>query len=73
VGRQTLRTGVKILTDIAYNRTAELSTKDIVSKHLTESVQNLLCNLRGGGRKRAGGASSKKAERARLIKRDIFS
>ena len=53
VGRETLRTAGKILTDIAENKTPELSPKDIFSKHVTQSVQNLIGNLRGGGRKRA--------------------
>ena len=70
VGRETLRTGGNILTDIVENRSPELSPKDIVSKHVTESVQNLIGNLRGGGRKRAGGVS-RKVKRARVIKRDI--
>ena len=73
MGREALRTGGKILTDIAENRSPELRPKDIVSKHVTESVLNLIGNLRGGGRKRAGGVSRKKAKRARVIKRDIFS
>jgi len=77
VGRETLRTGGKILTDIAENRSPELSPKDIVFKHVTESLQNLIGNLRGGGRKRARGVSSdikrKKAKRTRVIKRDISS
>jgi hypothetical protein len=72
-----LRTGVKILIDIAENKSHELIPKDIVSKDLTESVQNLIGNLRGGGRKRARGVSSvmkrKRAKRTRVIKRDIFS
>ena len=68
MGRETLRTGAKILRVIAENKSPELSHKDIVSKHVTESVQNLIGNLRGGGRKRAGGVSRKKAKRARVIK-----
>ena len=76
VGHETLRTGGKILTDIAENRSPELCPKDIVSKHVTESVQNLIRNLRGGGRKRARGVTSvtkkrKNAKRAGVIKRDI--
>jgi hypothetical protein len=66
----TLRTGGKILTDIAENRSPELSPKVIVSKHVTESVQNLKIYLRG---KRTRRVSRKKAKRARVIKRDIFS
>ena len=71
VGRETLRTGGKIVTDFAENKSPKLSSKDIVSKHVTESVQNLTGNRRGGGRKRARGVSSK-AKRARVIKRDIM-
>jgi len=71
VGREILRTGGKILTDIADNKSPELIPKDIVSKHVTESVQNLIGNLRGGGRKRARVVSRKKAKRARVIKKDI--
>jgi len=76
VGRETLRTGGKILTDIGENKSTEVSPKDIVSKHVTESVQNLLGNLRGGGRKRARGVTCvtkkrKKAKRACVMKRDI--
>jgi hypothetical protein len=71
-----LRTGGKILTDIAENKSPEVSPKDIMSKHVTESVENLICNLRAGGHKRARGVASvtkirKKAKWARVIKRDI--
>ena len=53
----------------------ELSPKDIVSKHVTESVQNIIVNLRGGGRKRAKGISSvtkkrKNDKRVCVIKRE---
>jgi hypothetical protein len=73
VVRETLRTRGKNLTNIAENRSPELCNWDIVSKHVTESVQNLIGNLRGGGGKRARGDSREKAKRARVIKRDIFS
>ena len=77
MGRETLRTAVKILTDITENSSSELSPMDIVSKHVTYSVQNLIVILRCGGRKRARGVSSdikrKKAKRTRVIKRDISS
>ena len=43
--------------DIAENKSSEVSPKDIVSKHLTESVQNLVDNLRGGGCKRTRGVA----------------
>ena len=38
VGRETLRTGRKTLTDFAENNSPELSAKDIVFKFVTESV-----------------------------------
>jgi hypothetical protein len=71
--RETLRTGGNILADIAENRTPELSLKYIVSKHVTESVQHLIGNLRGGGRKRTRGVSREMAKPARVIKRYMFS
>ena len=76
--RETLSTGGKILTDIAVNKSPEVSPKVIVSKHVTETVQNLIGNLRGGVRKRDRRVTSvtlkrKKAKRARVVKRDIFS
>jgi len=76
VVRETLRTGGKILTDIAVNKSHDVSPKDIVSKHVTQSVQNPIGNMRGGVSKRARGVTSvtkrrKNAKRARVIKRDI--
>ena len=72
-----LRTGGKILTDIATRKsTADVIAGDIVSKHVTESAQNLISKLRGRARKRARGAEgimkkkfpkSKKIKRARNI------
>jgi len=77
VGRQTLRTGGKILTDIAARD--DVSDGDIVSKHVTDSAQNLISKLRGRGRKRAygeavGGKKPKKIKRAprRIIKGTSF-
>ena len=77
MGRETLRTAGKILTDITENKSPELRPKDIVSKHVTESVQDLIGNVRGGGLKCARGVTSvmkkrKKAKRARVIKWCIF-
>jgi len=47
VGRETLRTGAKILTDIAERKPTDAMTAgDIVSKHVTESAQNLIRGLR---------------------------
>ena len=68
VGRETLRTGGKILTDIAERSPTDTTTTagDIVSKHVTESAQKLISKLRGRGRNRAHGeavAGGKKKRR----------
>ena len=75
-GSRDIAYGRQDPSDISENKSPELSPKDIVSKHMTESGQNLIGNLRGGGRKRARGVLSvmnkrKKAQRACVIKRDI--
>ena len=64
----------KILTDMAENKSPEVSPNDIVSKSVTGSVQNLIGDLRGGGRKRNKGIAKvpsvkkrKKSKRARII------
>ena len=84
--RETLRTGGKILTDIAARKsTVVVSAGKIASKHVTDSAQNLFSKLRDRGRKRAreavagtkrdpGGPKPQKMKRARkIIKRDTFS
>jgi len=77
------RTGGKIITDIAKNKSPDVTAEDI-SKHVgdavTESTRHLIGKLRGRGLKRArrvapkkqGGKKPKKT-RAPVIKRDIFS
>ena len=74
MGRETLRTRCKILTDIAENNSPEVSPKYIVSKHVSEIVQNLIRKLRGGCRKRARSVAKvtsvnkrNKAKRASII------
>jgi len=52
VGLETLRTRGIILTDIVENKSPDVSNKNILSKHVTESVQNLIGNLRSRGCKR---------------------
>ena len=51
VGRETLRTGCTILTDITNNTSADVKAVDIVAKGVGESAQNLIQKLRGWGRK----------------------
>jgi len=81
VGRETLRTGGKILQDIADNSSPDVKAHDIVSKHIGETTRNLIGKLRGKGRKRKRHTSSspsktKKRRKNRTakfsIKRDIF-
>jgi len=88
LGREALRTGGMILTDIAENPQAE--TQDIFSKHVSDSTQKIINWLRGGGARKRKTASSatrnakrkiktkralprKGLQQARTIKRDIFS
>jgi hypothetical protein len=73
VGRETLRTGGKILSDIAVNKSPDVSAGDIVSKYVKESAQNLIGKLRGRGRKRpsssSASASKKKRKKPAVAKR----
>jgi hypothetical protein len=75
LGREALRTGGKILQDIAEN--PQVSSHDIISKHVGESTKNIVEKLRGRGtrkRKRAPGIKNKlKSKKAKTTKRDIFS
>jgi hypothetical protein len=50
LGREALRTGGKIMTDIDDN--PQTSVHNVISKHVSESTQNIIQKLRGGGRKR---------------------
>ena len=79
LGREALRTGRKILADIAENPQA--NTQDIVSKHVTDSTQNIIKKLRGGGvrrrqkRKLRGGGMKRARKRVKVgktIKRYFF-
>jgi hypothetical protein len=49
LGRESVRTGDKILTDLAQNTNSDVTPRDIVSKHLSESIGKLLS---GQSRKR---------------------
>ena len=56
LGRKALRTGGKILKEIAENPPTE--TNDIISKHLTDSTRNIIKKLRGVDRKRKRASSA---------------
>ena len=51
LGREALRTGGKILSDIAENKSPEVRQEDIVSRHVAESKQKLISKLEGRGQK----------------------
>jgi len=85
LGREALRTGGNIITEIAANPG---QTGDIISKNATETTQNIIKKLRGGGLKKMRASShNHKAKRVKIakrksskrkappktIKRDIFS
>jgi hypothetical protein len=74
VGKEALRAGGNILTDIAENKSPDVSARDTVS-HVTASTQNLVQKLRGGGKckRKAASGSIRKTKKAKLTKRDIFS
>ena len=67
LGREALRTGGNIMTEIAANPG---QTGDILSKHATETTQIIIKKLRGGGRKRKRASShNHKAKRVKIAKR----
>ena len=74
VRRETLRTGGKILTDIA---DTDVKRRHIIAKHVGEPAQNLIQKLRGRVRKRAAPKSQRgkppKKKKVKITKRDIFS
>ena len=55
LGRESVRTGGKILADLAQNNNSDVTPRDIVSKHLSESVGKVLS---GRGRKRKRNATT---------------
>jgi hypothetical protein len=65
LGRKALRTGGKIMTEIADNPS---HTGHILSQHATETTQYIIKTLRGGSRKRAASHKHHKAKRAKITK-----
>jgi len=78
LGRETLRTGGDILSDMARSTGGE-SPGDIVSRRVNETAQSLIGKLRGSGRKRKANnkvvkrKKNKGAKKKKITKRDIFS
>ena len=59
VGRETLLTGGKILTDLADTMAGDVKTQHIIAKHVSDSAQTNIQKLRGSGRKRDASLKSR--------------
>ena len=68
------RTGGKIITDIAKNKSPDVTVEDIISKHVsdavTESTRQLISKLRGRGLKRTRRVAPKK-QASKSLKRHL--
>ena len=84
LGPESVRTEGKILADLAQNTNSDVTPRDILSKYLSESTQNLIGKvLSGRGRKRKRNTTTartnqkKKQKKKKKVqpanKRDIFS
>jgi hypothetical protein len=75
IEQEALRAGGNILTDIAENKSPDVSALDMVSRNMTASSQNLVQKLRGGGKRKrkAASGSIRKTIKAKITKWDIFS
>ena len=73
VGRETLRTGARILSDLADNMAGDVEPRPIIPKHVGDSEQILIQKLRCNGRKRTAtpksrGLPTKKKARTKATK-----
>ena len=53
VGRETLRTDGRILSDLADNKAVDVRPRHIIAEHVSDSARTLIQKLRGKGRKRS--------------------
>jgi len=67
LGREALRTGGKILTDTKDN--PHTGIKEIISKHVQSTVQNLGTKMTGRGRERKRRSTSRVARKSKKPKR----
>jgi len=67
LGREALRTGGNILTDIADNPQTRI--KEIISTHVQSTVQKLGTKMTGPGRKRKRRSTSRVARKSKKPKR----
>jgi hypothetical protein len=63
LGREALRTGGRILTDIAEN--PQKGVKEIISKHVQDTFQTLGSKMTGRGRKRQATVRTRKSKKPR--------
>ena len=80
VGRETLRTDCRILSDLADNKAVDVRPRHIIAEHVSDSAGTLILKLRGMGRKRSAALKlrdlpPKKArtKAAKTTKRNIFA
>ena len=71
LGREALRTGGRILSDIASN--PQLGYRDTISKHVQDTFQNFNSRMMGRGRKRKGKrrSTSRISRKSKRPKRSI--
>ena len=58
-GRETLRTGGRILSDLADNTAGDAKPRHIIAKHVGDSAQTLIQKLRDRGGKRSAALKSR--------------
>ena len=81
VGCETLRTGGRILSDLADNTAGDVKPRHIIAKNVSDSAQTLIQKLRFKGRKRSSALKSRglppkkkaRTKAAKTTKRDIFA
>ncbi len=59
VEREAMRTGGKILSNLADNRSGDVKPRQIISKLFSDSAHNLIQEVRGNGRKRSATLESR--------------
>ena len=81
VGRETLRTGGRILSYLVDNMAEDVKPQHIIAKHVSDSAQTFIQKLRRKGRKRSTAPKSRdlppkknaRTKAAKTTKRDIFT
>jgi len=69
LGQEALRTGGRILSDIADN--PQVGAHEVISKHVQDSLQNLSTKMSGRGRKRKRRSTSRIRRKSERAKRTV--